>query len=57
MVQKSVVEYKQVCERFVCWNQDNMLAIFYQLFQVFYASLVDPKTFEGVPQHLFTFIS
>lgn len=34
-----------------------MLAILYQLFQVVYASLVYPKSFEGVPQQLFTLIS
>lgn len=34
-----------------------MLAILYQLFQVVYASLVDPKSFECVPQQLLTFIS
>lgn len=33
-----------------------MLAIFYQLFEVFYAGLIDPKSFKGVSEYLLTFI-
>jgi len=56
MVQENVVKNEQVSEGLVGRNQDHVLTILYQLFEVVYANLIDPKSFEGVSEYLLALI-